>query len=66
MVKPHIEKVDLVFLIRKISALHEFVDGRPLGVNQKIADFFQARLSQLSRCISFRPPPQIFLIRFSF
>ena len=51
MVKPRIEKDDMVWLIKKISSIHEPVDGKPLGMNKKVLDFFSAIGSPLDPSI---------------
>ena len=36
------KKEDILWLIKRISLIHEFIDGKPLGLNKKILDFFTA------------------------
>ena len=42
MTKPEIAKDDICWLMKKISDVHEFVNGKPIGMDDKIIDFFKA------------------------
>ena len=42
MVKPNVGNDDIFWLMKRINAIHDPVDGSPIGMDKKIFDFFKA------------------------
>ena len=42
MVKPNVGNDDIFWLMKRINAIHDLVDGSPIGMDKKIFDFFKA------------------------
>ena len=42
MVKPNVGNDDIFWLMKRINAIHDPIDGSPIGMDKKIFDFFKA------------------------